>query len=182
MYRALNACEPRSRGFAIRTKSPREKKCRMETSQLRNMTLEQLTDWIGRVEVGSVADGQAMAVLTYRQIVVQIKATDAQIEATAAEARAAEAAAEGTIVAKRNADYLWWSVLFATVAAAASAIVSAYAAFSSCYTAPLTDCAESNSGRSVKSPHGDLPAPQNGFGVALADAPVSKRIAALTRL
>jgi hypothetical protein len=85
------------------------------------MTLEQLTERIAMVDVGSLAYGQAMAVLTYRQIVVQIKATDAQIEAAAAETRAAEAAVEGTLVAKRNADYLWWSVLFAAIAAVASA-------------------------------------------------------------
>jgi hypothetical protein len=102
----------------------------VETSQLRNMTLEQLTDWIGRVEVGSVAYGQAMAVLTYRQIVVQIKATDAQIEAAAAETMAAEAAVKGSAAAERNATYLWWSVVIAAIAAIASAISAAVAAYS----------------------------------------------------
>jgi ABC-type glycerol-3-phosphate transport system permease component len=94
------------------------------------MTLEQLTDWIGRVDVGSPAYGQALAVLTYRQIIVQIKATDAQIEAATAEAMAAEAAVKGTAAAERNANYLWWSVVIAAIAAVASAISAAVAAYS----------------------------------------------------
>src|SRR5665213_1589518 len=104
----------------------------MDGKTLREMSLEKLIEWMGRAEVSSMAHGQGMTELTYRQMLLQVKATEAQIEAAKAETKAAEAAVRGTDAAERNAKYVFWSVIIAAIAAlasAASALVSALSTF-----------------------------------------------------
>jgi len=105
----------------------------------KNASLKDLAGWIGDAQIGSINYNIGMAEIVRRQTDAQIKSSEnqvlaakAEIKAADAAVRAADAAVKGTAAAERNANYLWWSVIIAAIAAiasAVSAIVSAYSTF-----------------------------------------------------
>lgn len=105
----------------------------------KSASVKDLTGWIGNAEINSVNYNIGMAEIVRRQTDAQIKSSEnqvlaakAEIKAADAAVRAADAAVKGTAAAERNANYLWWSVIIAAIAAVASAvsaIVSAYSTF-----------------------------------------------------
>ena len=79
----------------------------------RKAALDDLANWTGGAQPGSINHTAGMAELTRRQIVGQIEATEAQRRAAAAEERAADAAIEGAAATNLNAKYMLWSVIAA---------------------------------------------------------------------
>jgi hypothetical protein len=92
-----------------------------EQRPLREMSLDELTSWVGGAAPGSVVHERMMAELARRQTIAQLEATRAQKDAARAERDAAKAAVETAHYTKRIASYMLWSVF----AAAASAIITA---------------------------------------------------------
>ena len=108
----------------------------MHGKSLRGLPLDKLIEWMGNMEVGSPNHGIGMTELTYRQMLLQVKATEAQVEAAKAETKAAEAAVRGTDAAERNAKYVFWSVIIAAIAALASATSAIFSAYSTFHVPP----------------------------------------------
>jgi hypothetical protein len=82
---------------------------------LREMSLDDLARFGEKAEVGSVDHGRMMAELTRRQTIAQIEATQAQKIASEAEEKAAKAIVETALHTERSANYLFWSVIAATL-------------------------------------------------------------------
>jgi len=108
---------------------------------LRGMPDDELVNELGFPE-GSERFQKAKAELTRRQMLIQFEATKVQRMAAEAEAKAAEGsiasaaaakiAADASVrsaeAAQKNAQYMFWSVIVATISAVASAF-SAYLAY-----------------------------------------------------
>ena len=87
----------------------------MSGRPLREMSLDELARLGEKTEVGSVDHGRMMAELARRQTIAQIEATQAQKTASEAEERAAKAIVETALHTERSANYLFWSVIAATL-------------------------------------------------------------------
>jgi hypothetical protein len=85
------------------------------------MNFDALLDWMGRNEPDSANHNMGMAELRYREILLQIQSSKAQIAAAESEKIAAEAATQGAAAAQDNARYMLASVVVAGLAALASA-------------------------------------------------------------
>jgi hypothetical protein len=101
----------------------------MDAKQLREMKLEDVLNWTGRNDPTSPNHDRGMAELRFREIILQLKSSEAQIAAADAQKLAADAAVKGTAATERNAKYMLNSVIVAAIAAifaATSAIATAY--------------------------------------------------------
>ena len=87
----------------------------MPGTPLREMSLDELAGWGEEAEVGSVDHGRMMAELARRQTIAQIEATQAQKATAEAEEKAAKAIVDTARYTERSANYLFWSVIAATV-------------------------------------------------------------------
>jgi len=87
----------------------------MSGRPLREMSLDELGRLGEEDEVGSVDHGRMMAELARRQTIAQIEATKAQKTAAEAEEKAAKAIVETALHTERSANYLFWSVIAATL-------------------------------------------------------------------
>jgi hypothetical protein len=87
----------------------------MSGRPLREMSLDELGRLGEEDEVGSVDHGRMMAELARRQTIAQIEATQAQKTAAEAEEKAAKAIVETALHTERSANYLFWSVIAATL-------------------------------------------------------------------
>jgi (p)ppGpp synthase/HD superfamily hydrolase len=87
----------------------------MPKSSLMEMSLDELARLGEKAEVGSVDHGRMMAELARRQTIAQIEATQAQKTASEAEEKAAKAIVETALHTERSANYLFWSVIAATL-------------------------------------------------------------------
>jgi hypothetical protein len=94
----------------------------LDAKQLREMKLEDVLSWTGRNDPASPNHDRGMAELRFREIVLQMKSSEAQIAAADAEKLAADAAVKGTAAAERNAKYMLASVIVAALAALVSAV------------------------------------------------------------
>src|SRR4029077_957051 len=88
---------------------------RMSGRALREMSLDELARFSEEDEVGSVNHGRMMAELARRQTIAQLEATQAQKTASEAEEKAAKAIVETALHTERSANYLFWSVIAATL-------------------------------------------------------------------
>jgi hypothetical protein len=84
-----------------------------QMTDLSNVDMQQLTDYISQSTPGSIAHGHGMAELNRRQYI-------ATLEATAVQKAAVDAA-------RRNATYMLWSVIVAAVSAISSAAAAYFA-------------------------------------------------------
>jgi hypothetical protein len=100
----------------------RIKGTKLESKQLREMELTDVISWMGRNDPSSPNHDRGMAELRFREITLQMKSSQAQIEAAEAEKLAATAAVQGTAAAQRNARYMFASVVVAALAALVSAV------------------------------------------------------------
>jgi hypothetical protein len=105
-------------------------------ASLKNMTLDELGDYVAAQQIDHWTHSAGMAELARRQTISQLAADDAQIRAAKAEEKAAEAATraadaniEAAHHAGRNAKYMLWSV----IAAAISAFISLMSTFVTLY-------------------------------------------------
>jgi hypothetical protein len=87
----------------------------VDAKQLRGMKLDEVLSWTGRNDPGSPNHDRGMAELRFREIGLQMKSSEAQIEAANAQKKAADAAVT-------NNYYLLASVIVAALAAVMSAI------------------------------------------------------------
>jgi (p)ppGpp synthase/HD superfamily hydrolase len=87
----------------------------MSGRSLTEMSLGELARLGEKAEVGSVDHGRMMAELARRQTIAQIEATQAQKAASEAEEKAAKAIVETALHTERSANYLFWSVIAATL-------------------------------------------------------------------
>ena len=87
----------------------------MPERSLMEMSLDELARLGEKAEVGSVDHGRMMAELARRQTIAQIEATQAQKTASEAEEKAAKAIVETALHTERSANYLFWSVIAATL-------------------------------------------------------------------
>jgi hypothetical protein len=87
----------------------------MSGRALREMSLDELARFGEEDEVGSVNHGRMMAELARRQTIAQLEATQAQKTASEAEEKAAKAIVETALHTERSANYLFWSVIAATL-------------------------------------------------------------------
>ena len=87
----------------------------MPKRSLVDMSLDELARLGEKAEVGSVDHGRMMAELARRQTIAQIEATQAQKTASEAEEKAAKAIVETALHTERSANYLFWSVIAATL-------------------------------------------------------------------
>jgi hypothetical protein len=87
----------------------------MSRTPLREMSLDELAGWGEEAEVGSVDHGRMMAELARRQTIAQIEATQAQKATAEAEEKAAKAIVDTARYTERSANYLFWSVIAATL-------------------------------------------------------------------
>ena len=87
----------------------------MSGGALREMSLDKLARFGEEDEVGSVNHGRMMAELARRQTIAQLEATQAQKTASEAEEKAAKAIVETALHTERSANYLFWSVIAATL-------------------------------------------------------------------
>ena len=87
----------------------------MSEISLREMSLDELAQFGENAEVGSVDHARMMAELARRQTIAQIEATQAQKTASEAEEKAAKAIVESALHTERSANYLFWSVIAATL-------------------------------------------------------------------
>ncbi|MGB6768795.1 MAG: hypothetical protein WBE50_12010, partial [Methyloceanibacter sp.] len=82
---------------------------------LRAMSLDELADLGERAEVGSGDQERIMMELARRQTIAQMEATLAQKSASEAEEKAAKAIVDTALHTERSANYLFWSVIAATL-------------------------------------------------------------------
>ena len=82
---------------------------------LRAMSLDELADLGERAEVGSGDQERIMMELARRQTIAQMEATLAQKSASEAEEKAAKASVDTALHTERSANYLFWSVIAATL-------------------------------------------------------------------
>jgi (p)ppGpp synthase/HD superfamily hydrolase len=82
---------------------------------LRAMSLDELAELGERAEVGSGDQERIMMELARRQTIAQIEATLAQKTASEAEEKAAKAIVDTALHTERSANYLFWSVIAATL-------------------------------------------------------------------
>jgi len=94
----------------------------MDARTLRAMSFDALVDWMGRSEPDSPNHNMRMAELRFRELLLQVRSSEAQIKAAESEKIAADAVVEGTEAAQRNAKYMLASVVVAALAALFSAI------------------------------------------------------------
>jgi (p)ppGpp synthase/HD superfamily hydrolase len=87
----------------------------MSGRSLTEMSLDELARLGEKAEVGSNDHGRMMAELARRQTIAQIEATQAQKTASEAEEKAAKAIVETALHTERSANYLFWSVIAATL-------------------------------------------------------------------
>jgi (p)ppGpp synthase/HD superfamily hydrolase len=87
----------------------------MPERSLMELSLDELARLGEKAEVGSVDHGRMMAELARRQTIAQIEATQAQKTASEAEEKAAKAIVETALHTERSANYLFWSVIAATL-------------------------------------------------------------------
>jgi hypothetical protein len=87
----------------------------MSGKSLREMNLDELAQFGEEDTVGSVNHGRMMAELVRRQTIAQLEATQAQKTASEAEEKAAKAIVETAVHTERSANYLFWSVIAATL-------------------------------------------------------------------
>ena len=87
----------------------------MSGRSLSEMSLDELARLGEKAEVGSVDHGRMMAELARRQTIAQIEATQAQKTASEAEEKAAKAIVETALHTERSANYLFCSVIAATL-------------------------------------------------------------------
>jgi hypothetical protein len=87
----------------------------MSGRALREMSVDELARFGEEDEVGSVNHGRMMAELARRQTIAQLEATQAQKTASEAEEKAAKAIVETALHTERSANYLFWSVIAATL-------------------------------------------------------------------
>jgi hypothetical protein len=87
----------------------------MSGRALREMSLDELARFGEEDKVGSVNHGRMMAELARRQTIAQLEATQAQKTASEAEEKAAKAIVETALHTERSANYLFWSVIAATL-------------------------------------------------------------------
>jgi hypothetical protein len=105
-------------------------------TSLRDQSLDELAVYTGSSSPGHWTHLAGMAEFTRRQTEAQLNASAAQIaaaeaEVTAANAatKAADATVKGAAAMERNANYMFWSVIFAAVSAGASALAAIISAF-----------------------------------------------------
>jgi (p)ppGpp synthase/HD superfamily hydrolase len=79
------------------------------------MSLDELADLGERAEVGSGDQERIMMELARRQTIAQMEATLAQKSASEAEEKAAKAIVDTALHTERSANYLFWSVIAATL-------------------------------------------------------------------
>ena len=79
------------------------------------MSLDELADLGERTEVGSGDQERIMMELARRQTIAQMEATLAQKSASEAEEKAAKAIVDTALHTERSANYLFWSVIAATL-------------------------------------------------------------------
>jgi (p)ppGpp synthase/HD superfamily hydrolase len=87
----------------------------MSGKPLREMSLDELARLDEKNEVGSVDHERIMAELARRQTIAQIEATQAQKTASEAEEKAAKAIVDTALHTERSANYMFWSVIAATL-------------------------------------------------------------------
>jgi (p)ppGpp synthase/HD superfamily hydrolase len=85
------------------------------SGSLRAMSLDELAELGERAEVGSGDQERIMMELARRQTIAQIEATLAQKTASEAEEKAAKAIVDTALHTERSANYLFWSVIAATL-------------------------------------------------------------------
>jgi (p)ppGpp synthase/HD superfamily hydrolase len=88
---------------------------RMSGRSLSQLSLDELARLGEKAEVGSDDHGRIMAELARRQTIAQIEATQAQKTASEAEEKAAKAIVDTALHTERSANYLFWSVIAATL-------------------------------------------------------------------
>jgi hypothetical protein len=100
-----------------RRRNPVAKKVegRMSGKSLRELSLDELARLGEEAEVGADDHGRMMAELARRQTIAQIEATQAQKTASEAEEKAAKAIVDTALHTERSANYLFWSVIAATL-------------------------------------------------------------------
>jgi hypothetical protein len=94
----------------------------VDARTLRAMSFDAVVDWMGRSEPDSINHNMGMAELRFRELLLQVRSSEAQIKAAESEKIAADAAVEGTKATEKNARYMLASVVVAALAALVSAI------------------------------------------------------------
>jgi hypothetical protein len=87
----------------------------MDAKALRGMSVEDLLEWMGRSDPGSPNHDRGMAELRFREIVLQMKTSEAQFDAANAQNNAVGAAVT-------NNHYVLASIIIAALAAVMSSI------------------------------------------------------------
>jgi len=100
----------------------RVKEIPRDARTLRAMSFDALVEWMGRSEPDSPNHNMGMAELRFRELLLQVQSSEAQIKAAESEKIAADAAVKGTEAAQQNAKYMLASVVVASLAALVSAI------------------------------------------------------------
>jgi len=92
--------------------------------ELMNLSAKELAERLGTCAPGSTPHSELMSEIQRRQLFVQYEAVEAQKRAALAEEKAAEATVIVAGAAEQNTKYMLWAVIAATASAAISLLTT----------------------------------------------------------